>query len=123
MPDDSPKQPITKKTIAIASSLFALFSAFTGFIAYFDSHYVLRTELEQEKTLRIQQQEHMDEKFLELAQTVVKSQTALGKDVKDAKAFPLIVRRDILMVLTDPTPKEQAELRVLQTKLAELNIR
>jgi hypothetical protein len=122
MPDDAPKTT-TKKTVAIASSLIALFGSFTGFIAYFDSHYVLRTELEHEQTLRAQEKVYMDEKFLSLAETVVKSQTALAKDVKDAKAFPLIVQRDILMTRTDLTPKEEAELRVLTAKLSELNIK
>jgi len=111
-----------KSVIARTASVLGLLGALFAVMTYFNSNYVSKIELEKDQALREQQEEHMEDQFVELAEKLITSHTLLVREIRDAKAFSLIVTRDILQTRTELTPKEQAELRVIQIKLSELNI-
>ena len=118
MPNDNIKSIIVRTT-----SVLGLIAALFAVMTYFNSNYVSKTELEKDRALREQQEEHMEDQFVDLAEKLITSHTLLVREIRDAKAFSLIVTRDILQTRTELTPREQAELRVIQIKLSELNIK
>ena len=111
-----------KSVVSRAAAIVGLIGAVLGVIAYFNTNYVSKSELEQEKALRIQQEEYMQDQFVSLAEKIITGNNLIAREIRNAKAFSLIVTRDILQTRMELTPREQAELRIIQIKLAELNI-
>lgn len=115
-----------KKGFGVAVAAFAVVGSFFAVISYFESNYVSQgeflTALAAERDLRNEQRESLEDDFVRLSKELIKGQNRLAKDIKDAKGFTLGVQRDILLAKPQLTPAEQAELRVLEAKLRELNL-
>jgi len=122
MTNDTNDTNDTKPAISRLVATFGLVGAILGIIGYFNTNYVSKPELALEKSLRIAQEEHMQIQFISLAEKIITSQNLIAREIRDAKAFGLIVTRDILQTRMELSPREQAELRIIQIKLAELNI-
>lgn len=121
------KGELTVKSLgAIAAIMLALLGAVAGGFAFIDSKYVSQ-ELYDAYT--IQQDQKLSEMNILTAQLLQAMEeqneqefNRIYKAIKDGTALPLIVRRDLLLSRDRLSSEEEAELRLLETKLDELNI-
>ena len=122
------KGELTVKSLgAIAGIVLALLGAIASGFAFIDSKYVSQ---ELYDAHIVQQEEKLDEMNVltaQLLQAMEESNSQefnrIYKAIKDGTALPLIVRRDILLSRGNRlTADEENELRILETKLNELNI-
>lgn len=119
---------LTVKSLGvIAGIVLALLGALASGFAFIDSKYVSQ-ELYDAYTE--QQNQELTEMNLLTAQLIQAMEdnnqqefNRIYKAIKDGTALPLIVRRDLLLSRGNRlTEDEQTELRILETKLDELNV-
>ena len=118
---------LTVKSLGvIAGIVLALLGALASGFAFIDSRYVSQ---ELYDTQLQQQEQQLTEINLKTAELLAAMETAntqefnrIYKAIKDGTALPLIVRRDLLLSRTNLSPDEERELKILETKLDELNI-
>jgi len=134
----------SKISIAMVASILAAIVSFLGIIAFLISTFVTKSELQAEHDLRVQEllaehesrlqavkaeretrlihEEYIQKQFVDLAEKILEKQDYLAQNIKDAKAFSLVVRRDVLLHRDHLTTKEISELRLIIAKLTELNV-
>lgn len=119
---------LTVKSLGvIAGIVLALLGALASGFAFIDSKYVSQ-ELYDAYTE--QQNQELTEMNLLTAQLIQAMEdnnqqefNRIYKAIKDGTALPLIVRRDLLLSRGNRlTDDEKTELRILETKLDELNV-
>ena len=111
-----------KALVRYAAMAFTLMGVLAASFTWLDERYVNEDMFEQ----HIKDVSDLEEKTAKLIELIEedreKDKNEVLKAVKDAQAFPLMVRRDILLSRSRLTPEERAELEVLNTKLRELNV-
>lgn len=118
---------LTVKSLgAIAAIMLALLGAIASGFAFIDSKYVSQELFDARSEQQEQQLLSINIKTAELLQAMedanVQEFNRIYKAIKDGTAMPLIVRRDLLLSRDKLSADEKAELRILETKLDELNI-
>jgi hypothetical protein len=118
---------LTVKSLgAIAAIMLALLGAIASGFAFIDSKYVSQELFDAHSEQQEQQLLSINIKTAELLQAMedanVQEFNRIYKAIKDGTAMPLIVRRDLLLSRDKLSADEKAELRILETKLDELNI-
>lgn len=111
-----------KRSLGVATSALGIIGTLFVVMNYFNNGFVSKDKFEAEQQLRLQHEDYMQTQFTELAEKIIAGHNLLRQDVNDAKAFSLVVRRDILNSRISLDPAEEAELRVINSKLRELNI-
>jgi hypothetical protein len=111
-----------KTLVKYAAAIFALMGGLATGFNWLDDRYV-NEDMYEQHIKDIQSLEEKTAKLIELIEEDrEKDKNEVLKAVKDAQAFPLMVRRDILTSRETLSPQEKAELEVLNLKLRELNI-
>lgn len=118
---------LTVKSLgAIAAIMLALLGAIASGFAFIDNKYVSQELFDARSEQQEQQLLSINIKTAELLQAMedanVQEFNRIYKAIKDGTAMPLIVRRDLLLSRDKLSADEKAELRILETKLDELNI-
>jgi hypothetical protein len=118
---------LTVKSLgAIAAIMLALLGAIASGFAFIDSKYVSQELFDAHSEQQEQQLLGINMKTAELLQAMEDANSQefnrIYKAIKDGTAMPLIVRRDLLLSRDKLSADEKAELRILETKLDELNI-
>lgn len=108
------------------SILLASVAMLFGAVEWFDSRYVdqdifdvYRTQQEQEKQ---QAEQNLVQLFESMEQERAQDMVVIYRAIRDASITGLVIRRDTLLARGKPnlTPGEQAELEVLEAKLADI---
>lgn len=111
-----------KELVKYATFALTIMGVLAASFTWLDERYVNEDMYEQ----HITDISDLEEKTARLIKLIEedreKANNEILKAVKDAQAFPLMVRRDILLSRPSLTPTEKAELEVLNTKLRELNV-
>lgn len=106
--------------------MLALLGAIASGFAFIDSKYVSQELFDAHSEQQEQQLLGINIKTAELLQAMEDANSQefnrIYKAIKDGTAMPLIVRRDLLLSRDKLSADEKAELRILETKLDELNI-
>lgn len=119
---------LTVKSLgAIAGIVLALLGALASGFAFIDSKYVSQELYDAHTAQQETELDEMNKLTAQLLQAMEESNSQefnrIYKAIKDGTALPLIVRRDILLSRGNRlTADEENELRILETKLNELNI-
>jgi hypothetical protein len=119
---------LTVKSLgAIAAIILALLGAIGGAFAFVDNRYVSQELFDIHSRQQESQLFDMNLKTAQLLEAMENSNeqeiNKIYKEIKDGTALPLIVRRDFLLARENNlSEEEKAELRILETKLDELNI-
>lgn len=103
---------------AATGIIIALIAAFS----YLSTSFASMADIEKETALRINQDLVLQRQLNQLANYIVNGQASLSHEIRDSKGFALTVRRDVLQSRTNLNDNEKAELTVILTKIAELNI-
>jgi hypothetical protein len=101
-------------------SVVGIIVSILSVLAYFNSAYVSKAELESEKSVRTMEIIEINNKMSEIQRSIINSQARIALEFQNTKAYGLIVRRDLLQSRSKLTPDESAELRLLESKLKEL---
>lgn len=109
-----------KEAFIWIGSVVGIIVSILSVLAYFNSAYVSKAELESEKSVRSMEIIELNNKMSELQRTIINSQARIALEFQHTKAYGLIVRRDLLQSRSKLTPDESAELRLLESKLKEL---
>lgn len=116
-------KPTIKEAVIWIGSVVGIIVSILSVLAYFNSAYVSKAELESEKSVRTIEIIEINNKMSELQRTIINSQARIAIEFQNTKAYGLIVRRDLLQSRSKLTPDEAAELRLLESKLKELEIK
>ena len=99
-------------TLSIATTCITMFS-------YLNEMYVSRAELTQERNDRSQEMQEIKTQISDLQRSLNVSNMKISTEIRKSKIYSLIVRRDVLQSRSKLTLDEQAELRLLETKIRE----
>jgi hypothetical protein len=119
---------LTVKSLgAMAAILLAVLGAIGGAFAFVDSKYVSQELFDAHKAEYEQELTDMNSTTAQVIQKLEEANqqefNKIYKAIKDGTALPLIVRRDLLIARGSKlTDEEKTELKLLETKLDELNI-
>lgn len=128
MGNEETENKLSVKTLgAIAGIVFTILGSIAGAFVYIDEKYVHQDIYEVQIAQSSLDYSKLDEKTAQLfmaAQEANQSElNMLRKEIKDASALPLIVRRDVLLLRGDNISSEEAaELNIIRVKLEDLNI-
>ena len=119
---------LTVKTLgAIAGIIVTILGVITSGFIFIDDRYVTDEVYQLHVKAEEKALADMDTKIAAVIEAMQEQSrielNKVYKAIKDGTALPLMVRRDILLARGDSlSSEERAELRILETKLDELNV-